>query len=448
MLRTRAPFRVLVTAALQLGVIAGGGQAALHAQTTAQIPMQFDFLNPGARTLAMGGAFLGAADDATTAFANPSGLAFLHRREVSAEGRFRRMDTRFLGGGRVSGTVTGRGADTRDGPWYATDVDRHVSPVFLSFVMPAGRATLAGYRHEAARASSSFAYDGAFQRVSFGGFTANDVRDLPLAGTREVTIVNYGGAIGVPLTPTLAVGGGLSVYTFRLRSDFARFNVGSSVFDPVDRSRVTATATQDGSGVALGANIGVLWSPREGFRVGALFRRGPGFAFTQVDDVPLNDLHLERTGRFKVPDVFGVGVEWRVSESLRLLADYDRVQYSQLKGDFIDLQAVATGREAQLRIDDGNEVHAGGEYTVLGSRWPLAFRGGVWFDPDHSVRYVPTAQNDAIDVLMTATLPGGADLVHYAFGAGVALASRVEVNAAADLSARTRYVTVSTVFRF
>src|SRR5439155_7323916 len=39
--------------------------------------LQFNFGNPGARSLGMGGAFLGLADDASAAEANPAGLTIL-----------------------------------------------------------------------------------------------------------------------------------------------------------------------------------------------------------------------------------------------------------------------------------------------------------------------------------------------------------------------------------
>ena len=81
---------------------------AASAQTTSQIPLQFDFLTPGARSMATGGAFIGAADDATAAFTNPAGLAWLTKREVSVEGRFRRFETPFLSGGRISGSISSR----------------------------------------------------------------------------------------------------------------------------------------------------------------------------------------------------------------------------------------------------------------------------------------------------------------------------------------------------
>src|SRR5262249_4349067 len=48
--------------------------AAAFAQESLQIPLQFDFLNPGAKSLALAGSFVALADDATATFANPAGL--------------------------------------------------------------------------------------------------------------------------------------------------------------------------------------------------------------------------------------------------------------------------------------------------------------------------------------------------------------------------------------
>src|SRR5215210_6834255 len=49
--------------------------------------LQFNFGNPGARSLGMGGAFLGLADDASAAEANPAGLTILRKPEISIEAR-------------------------------------------------------------------------------------------------------------------------------------------------------------------------------------------------------------------------------------------------------------------------------------------------------------------------------------------------------------------------
>src|ERR1700747_1141544 len=49
--------------------------------------LQFNFGNPGARSLGMGGAFLGLADDASAAEANPAGLTILRKPEFTIEAR-------------------------------------------------------------------------------------------------------------------------------------------------------------------------------------------------------------------------------------------------------------------------------------------------------------------------------------------------------------------------
>jgi long-subunit fatty acid transport protein len=113
--------------------------ASASAQSTAQMPMQFDFLPPGARSVGMGTAFVAAADDATAAFTNPAGLARLGRREVGAELRFKRLASPYLSGGRISGNMTGVGLDTVPVPTYGSDIDDQLGVNFLSISWPLAR---------------------------------------------------------------------------------------------------------------------------------------------------------------------------------------------------------------------------------------------------------------------------------------------------------------------
>lgn len=75
---------------------------------------EFSFSNPGARSMALGGAFAALADDATAAFANPAGLVQLLEPEVSVEGRHTSRQTPFVAGGRVTVVNTGLAADVLD----------------------------------------------------------------------------------------------------------------------------------------------------------------------------------------------------------------------------------------------------------------------------------------------------------------------------------------------
>jgi long-chain fatty acid transport protein len=448
MLTPAAQKQLVAGLAVGIACICAAPDAA--AQSTAQFPIQFEFIPPGARSMAMGGAFVGAADDATAAFTNPAGLAVFGTRQVAIEGRFKSIDTRFLAGGRISGVPTGNGIDTVATPIYETDVDRNFSPSFVAVVLPVGlNSAVAVYGHELVSVENSFYSRGVFQRATFFGVTDDGNRDIPLGGTRKVRIANYGVAFARKWRDDhLALGGGVSVAAFHVDSQFARHGFVLSIFGPDDPTIVSATAVQTGDDVSVSANVGALWAPGHGVSIGAAYRRGPRFEFTQTDRVFASGFDLTRVGRFKTPDVWAAGVAWTVSDQLRLLFDVDRVQYSQLKRDFIDFQAISSGRQDQLHIDDGTEVHGGVEYRrKLWSR-AVAFRGGAWFDPDHTVRYEPTPAADEIDTLLAATLPGGKNLVHYTFGGGLALFGRSSLDVAGDLSSQTRHATASIVFRF
>jgi long-subunit fatty acid transport protein len=397
----------------------------------------------------MGTAFVAAADDATSAFTNPSGLARLGRREVGAELRFRRLASPYLSGGRISGERTGIGLDTVSTPTYGRDLDDQLGVTFLSISWPlAAKATAAGYFHQAVKIENGFLNQGVFARASFLGETTDRSREFPIGGTRSVDVRSVGGAIGYQLSNRVSVGAGASIWTLDLDASFARFGVDGNFAGPVNRSDIAATAVQRGGDSALAFNLGALIDIAPDVQVGASFRRGPSFRFTQRDQLPATNFDLTRTGRFKVPDMWAAGMEWRPIDPFRVLVDYNRVRYSQLKKDFIDFQGIASGRPDQLRLEDGNELHAGFEYVFLKAPIPLAVRGGFWIDPDHVVRYVPTAAHDETDVLYQAILPGGDTQAHYTGGLGVAPSSWFELNFAADISARTKFVTLSTVIRF
>src|SRR6266542_2364816 len=107
--------------------------------------LQFNFGNPGARSLGMGGAFLGLADDASAAEANPAGLTILRKPEVSIEAR-NYLEQQFF-------TTTGTFPDlTRDA---FNHYSQRVNITFASFVYPYKSATFGVYFHEPLRNEGS-----------------------------------------------------------------------------------------------------------------------------------------------------------------------------------------------------------------------------------------------------------------------------------------------------
>ncbi len=55
--------------------------------------IEFNFTPPGARAMGMGGAFVGLADDATSAVVNPAGLVQLPNSQFVIEGEAEKIDT-------------------------------------------------------------------------------------------------------------------------------------------------------------------------------------------------------------------------------------------------------------------------------------------------------------------------------------------------------------------
>ena len=181
----------------------------------------------------------------------------LTKAEVSLEGRYRRVTTPFLDRGRLSGALTDRSDDTVAGASYRR-TSGTFSPSFVSFVYPAGRWAIAGYRHELVKLRDGFQTRGVFQDITISGLGTVTLRENPLTANREIDIVNYGFAAAYRINKQFAFGGGVSLYHLQLESDFQRFATvgpGGDVFGPPDYSRELFRVTQDGDDTAVAGPV-------------------------------------------------------------------------------------------------------------------------------------------------------------------------------------------------
>jgi long-chain fatty acid transport protein len=422
------------------------------AQRDLEIPIQFDFINPGARSLALAGAFIGLADDATAATTNPAGLQRLARPEVSVEGRGWKFFTDFVDGGRLSGitqgviTATDKGIDTIDGPRYSTITDRVGGIAFLSFVYPKGRWSVAGYRQEASRLRGTAVTEGAF----FTDFTVQppqEFREYPSVVSRALDVVNYGGSFAYR-AGKVSVGGGVNMSHLDFDSGLIAYEL-PGLQEPEFYSAAVYTderyaSAQISDDWAVGFTAGVMVVPTDKFQVGASYRRGARFTFDggfQYDDPQFSNLSKTYTADFKVPDNIGAGFAVRPFDGLTIAMDINRVTYSDLS-EFIQAQVVFDPNPANYSISDATEVHLGGEYVFTNWRFLPAVRGGFWREGDHSVTYGGT------DILYQATSALARAYKHYSVGGGVAPSQRWEVNAGFDFSDRANTMSFSGIFRF
>ena len=445
---TRVSIALLILAALLVSSPAAG---------QIQFSFQFSFSNPGARSLGFGGAFVGLADDATAAFANPAGLLQLVEPEVSIEGRAWSYSTPYTATGRVSGQPTGIGLDTHTGIQLERSEADLSGLSFLSFVYPKEKWSLAFYRHQLANFESSSETQGIFFADPGGSGLASfeDTLRLPdQRGTVDLEIVSYSLAAAFRVHESLSLGIGLSYFegTQRVRSEAYFWDedtlegfFGENSFLP-ERHWFDAALNADGTDWGLTA--GLLWNFAERWRLGASYRQGAeldGRLALQAGPILSEigpDTLIEVFTPIKYPDVYGLGLAFRSADGRWTGSfEWDRVGYSVIMDSIREIEDKDPRFNFPETIDDGNELHLGGEYAFLQTTPLVAVRLGAWLDPDHRV------SSETSDETSTALFRSGDDEIHYAVGVGVAF-KRFQIDLAADFSDLVDTVALSAIFSF
>jgi long-chain fatty acid transport protein len=418
------------------GAAAAGDKGLVDSETFSGF--QFNFNNPGARALGMGGAFVAVADDATAVIANPAGLVILQRPELSAEVKFSRFTNTFAAFSNTPADAPGENYRSRDFD------DSVVTPSFFSFVYPTERLVVAAFIREQINYKASFETNGVFVSDPAGG---GAVRVLPARSELEITALNFGLGVGLNLEKEDArlpnIGGSIEFSVGRIRSRLERFGV-TSATGPPDFTNLLSTEGVDGTDVGVGFNIGALWHPVKDLGLGIVYRRGPRYdmTFTFTDSTGATS---SNPFGFKVPDVVAAGVSYRFFERLTLAFEATYIQYSQLVKNFQVPLADAVGKK--YRVDDALELHVGGEYIFFVKDIPFAARAGFYTNPDHKIRYTggPHDVSEAID---RALYRPGKDRYHGTAGLGIVPFPGFQLDFAGNYSRDVKELSVSTVFRF
>ncbi len=440
-------FKVFQVLGLFLLVCTG---ASVLAQTNSEInaSVQFNFSNPGARSLGFGGAFIGLADDATAAYTNPAGLTNLSKPEISFEGRYFQYRNEFLDSGHAFGAPTGNGTDTIPGEVRNRTQDTTKSFSFLSFAYPQERWAVAVYRHELADFQTKFQTNGAF----FGPQSNFPLqRFFPVQASLDLKIIDYGASFAVRFGGfSLGLGATSSQYVQKTR--VTRFNF--TGFEKASYATPTEIEGVDGSASEhITVNAGLLWKASRQFSVGAVYRQGPKF-HNQIFFATSTSFG-STTGTFHVPDAYGVGLTLRPTDFFTASFDFNRVRYSQLTKEFVDIFAAGgPAFSKDYRVDDGSVYRLGLQYVIPLGANVLALRAGAWRDPDHRIRF--TGQVLATDDANTAAAKAaqillfrpGKNEYHYTGGLGFTLGEHLQLDAAADIATSVRTGALSAVIRY
>ncbi|MBI4543280.1 MAG: hypothetical protein HY705_09630, partial [Gemmatimonadetes bacterium] len=275
----------------------------------------FNFNPPGARSTAMGSAFVGLADDATAAATNPAGLTTLLYPEVSFEFKTVEYTWNFFEEGATVNQVN--------------------MPSFASLVVPVGNLRLAAFRGEVVHLKVA---DTATESdPELGEFTVDF--------SEVFKVENYGAGLALRAAPAVALGVAAGAARFSEVGHFSAFG---------------ETESWEGENFKPFASAGVLLRAGTQVTVGAAYHFRPTFEIEEED--PTVDPE-----EIPIPDSFGAGLSFRPRERLTLAASFTLNRYSELDTDDDD----------EFAFDDGVDAHVGGEYVLFLGATPLALRAGV-----------------------------------------------------------------------
>jgi long-subunit fatty acid transport protein len=382
--------------------------------------LDFRFNNPGARSTAMGGAFIGLADDATAAYANPAGLTILTEPEISAEFKY--------------GDYTNRVPQETDTEDFS-DTNHSVS--FLSLAHPTEKANITVYRHHLVNI-----------KTEFDILEEIDHRDEV---ELDLDVVTLGLGVGFKVSDTFSWGFSIGFAQLEYHSRVDRFDLAGPDPQPSEFESVNDEDSAEHYTAAF------LWSPTGKLSIGAVYRYGPEFdtdkerwnQFISDPGPPKYDFALDwrLANTLKIPDVYGLGISYRFLPNLTTALDINYVEYSDLLRNF-RLEPDSTTDPDDFEIDDTVEIHFGIEYVMTLGNKPFAVRSGYFFRPDHSVRYVgPITSPD--DQQIKDRLDQKDDDEHViSAGFGTVLFDTLQVDVAGSHSEFITEGTLSVVYRF
>ncbi len=466
---------------------------------------RFNFLNPSARAMGLGGAYVAEADDATAAQANPAALHYLNRMEFFIEYRETRPKAKFFAPVGEIGSLAPNSPGFFFGQPQSLWNPKDTSDIsFVSFALPfyigRHRVAVALSRQvqldvksepDASHPSSTFK----FGDPGWPGAWVNNrdytepvverytVKDTTV-GSLDLQLVNYNLGLSYSITD-FSFGVAATYSNMDLKTDvrtqvldplLVAINVNPR--DPNAPSSDTAWSTQitstNGSKSAFTYSVGLHWHPDSVFypngdgespvRFGMVYRRGAKLTvdetvLTRINSNPGDDLANFQArvipNTLRVPDRFAIGASYHTPRHWILVADVERIKYKDLLEDFqprINFVTSLADPSAQFTytVDDATVFHGGVEYRIYAGRWLHNFRAGYYNAPDNRIRFDhATNLPEDFQAFYRAAFPGGKSESHTTAGYGLSIpGGGLVLQIAGDFADSAKEYVGSLVYRF
>lgn len=302
-----------------------------------------------ARGTAMGGAWCAWADDASAVYFNPAAMDA--------------ADSQVDVGGEFVAAPRSYTPVASDGSSGAAQKTTIASPVPTLGVV-------SHFENDDAPSRITF---GAGIWNTFGGSVDYKKTGMPAVDSSEDLALEANAGVSLRVSDRLSLG--------------ATFRLGLGLFS-TDATMNPFDAHLSASGVGVGGGLGALVRPSENVRIGLAWRSPmhittEGSGTVSFTAMPSNQ-QVRHTQDW--PQEASLGVGWRVAPAVRLAAQVDWAQWSQLQDIVVEFPA-SPGMNQVYREDwkDTWTVRAGGEYAI----GTLALRAGAYVDtsavPDRSI---------------------------------------------------------------
>jgi long-subunit fatty acid transport protein len=476
--------RLATVSVLLLAFVQGNESWAL---TDEQIfrDLGFNFVNPGARSLGMGGAFIAVGNDVTAGTANPAALRTVERMELLADFRSVRPQATVVEGDPVDLSALPVALPLIDVTGGAEAADDELLSFFgFAFPLQRGRTTLSLSRNVVLDTSTTLQDSTNRLRFAFedypiwvnpdggAGMNTPTVEQYAVQSTTggglTAELVHYDLSAGIDLGSDLSVGVTATLAELDMRSTLQ-----STASDPrglletinprVDADQdglfedVITTSSVNGSDSAFGFSLGLHYQPDSRSALGVAPVRF-GLVYHKGAELSVRQQQMEGqivTATFEnilnVPDRIGFGVagELGAERAWRLALDVEHVKYSDLLDGFrtgvssltsgiVDPDSLSLDPDADVRfdVDDAVVVRAGAEYGFeAGSDWRLAVRAGGYSAPDDGIRMTAfNSTDDAVNQAYLAAFGGGDDETHLTAGVSARSPGGFELHLAGDFA--------------
>jgi long-subunit fatty acid transport protein len=428
--------------------------------------LPFDLLPPGARSLGLGGAFSGVADDATAAIANPAGLTILTAKELSLHLRNSDSDVDFLDPDAYDSSL-----NYQPGRLNKQYSDSGTNVSFASFVLPLDRWVLSAYYMNQLNFKSE--QSGGSDIVYDPNFVDTYYNDNAV----DSNLDSYGFSAAFRVTDSFSLGVTVQQSKLKLKSlDSWRLD---DFFDNefflsddyggtpeewsetiIDENLTQTTISDSDSDTTF--SFGAMYNLNSNWSFGLVYRMGAEFTLNTMSERTLifgcagsgemTQICIDELGEgaviettsadttdIKIPDTFTFGIGWRPSDTWLISFDINRIGYA----DSTPIRNLTQGFGADINsgaiqlteeISDETTFHLGAEKVfVLESNNTVSIRAGAFTIADHD-------GNATIDSDDTAFTVG----IGTTFGSQ----SQFQLDLGASFADATNNIILSGIYRF